>query len=109
MRYFPWTVGATANFYIFYNCSYKLNIPPFNLQACMGICSMYPRGMVPVSEKELSCLFNVRRSSSNISTGTWVRLKKGKYKGDLAQVFFSGSIYIFKFPSRYLFLTYLSI
>ncbi|KAL1828017.1 hypothetical protein ACET3Z_006429 [Daucus carota] len=55
-------------------------------EACTGICSMYPRGMVPVSEKELSCLFNVRRSSSNISTGTWVRLKKGKYKGDLAQV-----------------------
>ncbi|WOG87987.1 hypothetical protein DCAR_0207220 [Daucus carota subsp. sativus] len=55
-------------------------------EACTGICSMYPRGMVPVSEKELSCLFNVHRSSSNISTGTWVRLKKGKYKGDLAQV-----------------------
>ncbi|XP_074357445.1 protein RNA-directed DNA methylation 3-like isoform X2 [Apium graveolens] len=55
-------------------------------EACNGICSTSPRGMVPVSEKELSRLFNVRRSSSNISTGNWIRLKKGKYKGDLAQV-----------------------
>ncbi|KAK1382547.1 CCHC-type domain-containing protein [Heracleum sosnowskyi] len=55
-------------------------------EACNGICSTYPIGMVPVPEKELSRLFNVRRSMSNISTGTWIRLKKGKYKGDLAQV-----------------------
>lgn len=43
--------------------------------------------MTPVPEKEVSRLFSVRNESNVIAVGTWVHVKKGKYKGDLAQVY----------------------
>ena len=56
------------------------------LDALNGISNVYPRGpkiLVPI--KEMPDLLNVIKSSE-IIPGTWVRFKRGKYQGDLAQV-----------------------
>jgi transcription elongation factor SPT5 len=56
------------------------------LDALNGISNVYPRGpkiLVPI--KEMPDLLNVVKSQE-IVPGTWVRFKRGKYQGDLAQV-----------------------
>lgn len=58
----------------------------FSIQACSGICSIYPTRLAPVPQNEMSTLLNVRSKSKDIAVGSWARVKNGKYKGDLAQV-----------------------
>ena len=56
------------------------------LEALTGISNVYPRSpqiLVPI--KEMPDLLNVVKSVE-IMPGAWVRLKRGKYQGDLAQV-----------------------
>lgn len=56
------------------------------LDALNGISNVYPRGpkvLVPI--KETPDLLHVVKSA-DITPGTWVRFKRGKYQGDLAQV-----------------------
>ena len=56
------------------------------IEALNGISSVYPRSpkiLVPI--KEMPDLLNVIKTTE-IVPGTWVRFKRGKYQGDLAQV-----------------------
>ncbi|KAF8536541.1 early transcription elongation factor of RNA pol II, NGN section-domain-containing protein [Trichophaea hybrida] len=56
------------------------------IDALNGISNAYPRSpkiLVPI--KEMPDLLNVIKTTE-IVPGTWVRLKRGKYQGDLAQV-----------------------
>ncbi|KAF8248719.1 hypothetical protein K440DRAFT_243169 [Wilcoxina mikolae CBS 423.85] len=56
------------------------------IDALNGISNVYPRSpkiLVPI--KEMPDLLNVIKTTE-IVPGTWVRLKRGKYQGDLAQV-----------------------
>ena len=56
------------------------------LEALTGISNVYPRSpqiLVPI--KEMPDLLNVIKSVE-IMPGAWVRFKRGKYQGDLAQV-----------------------
>ncbi|KAA8904675.1 hypothetical protein FN846DRAFT_952251 [Sphaerosporella brunnea] len=56
------------------------------MEALEGVQMVYPRGtkiLVPI--KEMPDLLNVVKSAE-IVPGTWVRFKRGKYQGDLAQV-----------------------
>jgi transcription elongation factor SPT5 len=56
------------------------------MDALNGIQNVYPRGpkiLVPI--KEMPDLLNVVKTAE-IIPGTWVRFKRGKYQGDLAQV-----------------------
>ncbi|CAL5343301.1 unnamed protein product [Camellia sinensis] len=55
-------------------------------EACKGICTIYSSRLVPVAKNEVSRSFCVRRKYNEVSVGTCVRVKNGKYKGDLAQV-----------------------
>ncbi|KAM6584368.1 hypothetical protein CsatB_011370 [Cannabis sativa] len=55
-------------------------------EACYGLTGIYASRAMPVPKNEISRLFSIRPPKNEISTGMWVRLKNGKYKGDLAQV-----------------------
>ncbi|GAW07474.1 transcription elongation factor spt5 [Lentinula edodes] len=58
-------------------------------QACAGLVGVYPsRGihLVPIDEMSLLLLIKKVDAGEKIIPGTWVRLKRGKYAGDLAQV-----------------------
>lgn len=43
--------------------------------------------MAPVPKNEVSHILSVRSKSNVVSEGMWARIKNGKYKGDLAQVY----------------------
>jgi transcription elongation factor SPT5 len=56
------------------------------MEALNGISNVYPRSnkiLVPI--KEMPDLLNVVKATE-VVPGTWVRMKRGKYQGDLAQV-----------------------
>ncbi|KAL0310460.1 UNVERIFIED_CONTAM: protein RNA-directed DNA methylation 3 [Sesamum calycinum] len=55
-------------------------------EACKGLSTIYSSRVAAVPSNEISRLLSVRSKSSGISEGMWVRVKNGKYKGDLAQV-----------------------
>ncbi|KAJ3745541.1 transcription elongation factor SPT5 [Lentinula detonsa] len=58
-------------------------------QACNGLVGVYPsRGihLVPIDEMALLLMIKKVDGGEKIVPGTWVRLKRGKYAGDLAQV-----------------------
>ncbi|KAJ3786497.1 transcription elongation factor SPT5 [Lentinula aff. detonsa] len=58
-------------------------------QACNGLVGVYPsRGihLVPIDEMALLLMIKKVDGGDKIVPGTWVRLKRGKYAGDLAQV-----------------------
>ncbi|KAL0286332.1 UNVERIFIED_CONTAM: protein RNA-directed DNA methylation 3 [Sesamum angustifolium] len=55
-------------------------------EACKGLSTIYSSKVAAVPSNEISRLLSVRSKSSGISEGMWVRVKNGKYKGDLAQV-----------------------
>ncbi|KAF3434058.1 hypothetical protein FNV43_RR25161 [Rhamnella rubrinervis] len=55
-------------------------------EACNGLCSIYPSRVMLVPKNEVSHLLSVRSKNNEVSKGTWVRVKNGIYKGDLAQV-----------------------
>jgi hypothetical protein len=63
---------------------------------------------VPVAE--VPSLLSSRTKPFVISRGTWVRMKNGNYKGDLAQVWYNVFVPFFLFwghrPSSYIFIFY---
>lgn len=56
-------------------------------QAIAGLVGVYPsRGFILVPIEEMASLLKIKKIETNITPGTWVRIKRGKYAGDLAQV-----------------------
>ncbi|XP_058074942.1 protein RNA-directed DNA methylation 3-like isoform X2 [Magnolia sinica] len=56
------------------------------VEVCKGLCSIYSSRVVLVPKNEVLYLLSLQIKSSEVSKGTWVCVKYGKYKGDLAQV-----------------------
>ncbi|KAF9594219.1 hypothetical protein IFM89_028876 [Coptis chinensis] len=56
------------------------------LEACKGLTTLYTSRISPVPKNEFAHLFSIRKTSIEVSPGTWVRVKNGQYRGDLAQV-----------------------
>uniref|UniRef100_A0A0E0PPQ0 Uncharacterized protein n=1 Tax=Oryza rufipogon TaxID=4529 RepID=A0A0E0PPQ0_ORYRU len=54
-------------------------------EACKGFCSVYISRINSVPVAEVPSLLSSRAKPFAISPGTWVRMKTGIYKGDLAQ------------------------
>jgi transcription elongation factor SPT5 len=56
-------------------------------QACQGLVGVYPsRGVTLVPIEEMAPLLLIKKQDINLTPGSWVRVKRGKYGGDLAQV-----------------------
>ncbi|KAL6620493.1 hypothetical protein ACP70R_035632 [Stipagrostis hirtigluma subsp. patula] len=55
-------------------------------EACKGFCSVYASRITSVPAAEVPSLLSSRTKPFEISRGTWVHMKNGNYKGDLAQV-----------------------
>jgi len=56
-------------------------------QACMGLVGVYPsRGIQLVPIEEMASLLQIKKQERTLVPGTWVRVRRGKYAGDLAQV-----------------------
>lgn len=57
------------------------------LQACNGLVGVYPsRGVQLVPIEEMASLLQIKKKETTITPGSWVRVRRGKYGGDLAQV-----------------------
>jgi transcription elongation factor SPT5 len=55
--------------------------------ACNGLVGIYPsRGIVLVPIEEMSSLLQIKKQELTVTPGSWVRIRRGKYQGDLAQV-----------------------
>ncbi|PHU20851.1 putative transcription elongation factor SPT5 -like protein 2 [Capsicum chinense] len=56
-------------------------------EACKGMRNIFLKNkMVMVPIKEMSDVFTVKKREREFLNGSWVRLKRGTYKGDLAQI-----------------------
>lgn len=56
-------------------------------EACNGLVGIYPsRGVVLVPIEEMASLLQIKKQDLTVTPGTWVRIRRGKYQGDLAQV-----------------------
>ncbi|KAG9308343.1 hypothetical protein JVU11DRAFT_12109 [Chiua virens] len=56
-------------------------------QAIKGLVGVYPsRGITLVPIEEMASLLQIKKQDLTVTPGTWVRIKRGKYQGDLAQV-----------------------
>ncbi|TDL27811.1 transcription elongation factor Spt5 [Rickenella mellea] len=56
-------------------------------QACNGLVGVYPsRGINLVPIEEMASLLQIKKKDTSVTPGSWVRIKRGKYAGDLAQV-----------------------
>jgi len=56
-------------------------------EACQGLVGIYPsRGIVLVPIEEMASLLQIKKQEVIVTPGSWVRIKRGKYQGDLAQV-----------------------
>ncbi|KAH0462249.1 hypothetical protein IEQ34_009824 [Dendrobium chrysotoxum] len=55
-------------------------------EACNGLCILYPSRIELVPRNEAPNLLSIQRKACGIFKGMWVRMKNGKYKGDLAEV-----------------------
>ncbi|XP_058181374.1 protein RNA-directed DNA methylation 3-like [Rhododendron vialii] len=56
------------------------------VEACKGIFSVYSSCATPVPKNKVSRLLSMQSKCNDVSVGSWVRMKNGKYKGDLAEV-----------------------
>ncbi|KAK1270352.1 hypothetical protein QJS04_geneDACA013068 [Acorus gramineus] len=56
------------------------------LEACKGFTTIYSKRITCVPKNEVPRLLSTRNQPSEVTEGMWVRVKQGKYKGDLAQV-----------------------
>lgn len=57
------------------------------LQACNGLVGAYPsRGIHLVPIEEMASLLQIKKQELTVTPGSWVRIKRGKHQGDLAQV-----------------------
>jgi transcription elongation factor SPT5 len=55
--------------------------------ACQGLVGVYPsRGVTLVPIEEMASLLLIKKQDIVITPGSWVRIRRGKYIGDLAQV-----------------------
>lgn len=56
-------------------------------EACNGLVGIYPsRGVALVPIDEMASLLLIKKQETTVNPGNWVRIKRGKYQGDLAQV-----------------------
>ncbi|KAG8990696.1 transcription elongation factor spt5, partial [Tulasnella sp. 427] len=56
-------------------------------QAIDGLVGVFPsRGVTLVPIDEMASLLRIKKIETTITPGSWVRIKRGKYAGDLAQV-----------------------
>ncbi|KAG6337015.1 hypothetical protein ID866_2075 [Astraeus odoratus] len=56
-------------------------------QSCKGLVGVYPsRGITLVPIEEMASLLQIKKQDLTVTPGSWVRIKRGKYQGDLAQV-----------------------
>ena len=55
-------------------------------QACRGMRTIYSQKVTLVPIKEMTDVLSVEKKSVEIDQDTWVRVKTGIYKGDLAKV-----------------------
>ena len=56
-------------------------------EACNGLVGIYPsRGVILVPIEEMASLLQIKKQDLTVTPGSWVRIKRGKYQGDLAQV-----------------------
>lgn len=56
-------------------------------QACQGLVGVYlSRGINLVPIEEMASLLLIKKQEVTLTPGTWVRIRRGKYAGDLAQV-----------------------
>ena len=56
-------------------------------QAINGLVGVFPsRGVTLVPIEEMASLLQIKKKDITITPGSWVRVKRGKYVGDLAQV-----------------------
>ncbi len=57
------------------------------LQACHGLVGVYvSRGVHLVPIEEMASLLQIKKQEVNVTPGSWVRIRRGNYAGDLAQV-----------------------
>ncbi|KAH7840013.1 hypothetical protein Vadar_011407 [Vaccinium darrowii] len=54
-------------------------------EACKDIFSVHLSCIAPVPKDEVSRLLSMQSKCNDVSVGSWARVKKGKYKGDLAE------------------------
>ncbi|KAG6832190.1 hypothetical protein H0H87_002300 [Tephrocybe sp. NHM501043] len=56
-------------------------------EACNGLVGVFPsRGITLVPIEEMASLLQIKKQDLTVTPGTWVRIRRGKYAGDLAQV-----------------------
>ncbi|KAF9460432.1 hypothetical protein BDZ94DRAFT_933662 [Collybia nuda] len=56
-------------------------------QACNGLVGVFPsRGIQLVPIEEMASLLQIKKQDLTVTPGSWVRIRRGKYAGDLAQV-----------------------
>ncbi|KAM6501207.1 transcription elongation factor SPT5 [Amanita muscaria] len=57
------------------------------IQAVNGLVGVYiSRGIHLVPIEEMASLLQIKKQEQTVTPGTWVRIRRGKYAGDLAQV-----------------------
>jgi len=56
------------------------------IQACANLVGIYRRDPILVPINEMAPLLQLKKKETPLLPGAWVRLKRGKYQGDLAQV-----------------------
>ena len=56
-------------------------------EAINGLVGVFPsRGIILVPIEEMASLLQIKQQELTVTPGSWVRIKRGKYQGDLAQV-----------------------
>ncbi|KAL5560448.1 hypothetical protein UlMin_036659 [Ulmus minor] len=55
-------------------------------EACKGLRNLYPQKVMLVPIREMTDVLSVESKAIDLSRDTWVRMKIGTYKGDLAKV-----------------------
>ncbi|TFK75562.1 transcription elongation factor Spt5 [Pluteus cervinus] len=56
-------------------------------KACNGLVGVYPsRGIQLVPIEEMASPLQIKKQDITVTPGSWVRTRRGKYQGDLAQV-----------------------
>ena len=56
-------------------------------EACTGLVGVFvSRGIQLVPIEEMASLLQIKKQDLTVTPGTWVRIKRGRYAGDLAQV-----------------------
>ncbi|KAG8836180.1 transcription elongation factor spt5 [Serendipita sp. 399] len=56
------------------------------ITACANLVGVYRRDPILIPINEMAPLLQLKKREINLQPGAWVRLKRGKYQGDLAQV-----------------------